>query len=151
MNQVFQDATPCQWVRSYSSILDYLILRKKALWFVMAFSYVRTKSLVDSHHFGGIFCFHILPKNAGKWFLQNAGSTYLQNYTHGIGFKETDKHTCHYDNLKLIYMSQKYIAGEDSRIFTKSTFSTKLFYNISTFNPHIHYKANVHNMYEFYQ
>jgi hypothetical protein len=65
----------------------------KALGFVMTFSYVRTKSWVDSHHFGGIFCLHLLPKNAGKWFLQNAGSTYLPNYTHGIGFKETVIHT----------------------------------------------------------
>jgi len=40
----------------------------------MAFSYVRTKIWVDSHHFGGIFYLHFLPKNAGKWFLQNAGS-----------------------------------------------------------------------------
>jgi len=51
------------------------------------------QSSVDNHHFEGIFCLHFLPKNAGKWFLQNAGSTYLPNHTHGIGFKETVTHT----------------------------------------------------------
>jgi len=59
---------------------------------MICLSLMREQSWVNSHHFGGIFCLHFLPRNAGKWFLQNAGSTYLPNYTHGIGFKETVIH-----------------------------------------------------------
>jgi hypothetical protein len=43
--------------------------------------------------FGEIFYLHLLPKNEGKWFFQNVHSTSLPNYTHGIRFKETVKHT----------------------------------------------------------